>query len=526
MRKFIENLKLSKIILVTLLFFPFLGSFILLFRRIANNLGLYLVPLIFVSMFFSLLFLVVYKANYFKRIFQYKKRRLLINILTGVFLFIVAFVFRLYLIKIFPSPPASDSFLAFEIAKKWVDGPSSSYQHFFFQHWGIYALALSKGFLLFGKSLLVAKTISVLAGSLSAVIIYAAVLKSTKKYGLALISGLLLAMWPSFALYSNFLSGEHCFILFFSLSLLSLAYTISYLKDGKKNNFYLWVVIFSISLAIGNVFKEMTIITIPASILVFNWLLSEKTLSPAKFKQRLATKMGVFFVIIFCSFFVTSLSNLAVSYYAKGPINKHKTGFFIATGLNLENAGRYNSKIADEYTAPLLNALDKGYLSDKVYKVSNDAMMNKALQNASIEIKSLPKLFLQKFNTVWSNESEINNWNYDNYTLTKSSPDKESLRSYMARLETFNRYSNVFLFFIVLLSMLGTVEILRSSKDLLTPTIYFSTLTIIGFSCALLIIEVLTRYRSVLYPAIAIMATYGFMALQKRGKLLSKNKLG
>ncbi|MEI7615181.1 MAG: hypothetical protein WCJ54_00600, partial [Actinomycetota bacterium] len=212
------------VILTTLSVFPLSVSFLFLGRKALINFLAYLPYLVIIILIFScFLLLIKYSKKIEKRI-NYTKNFLLINSLSGLGLVLLTILIRYALIYYFPAPAASDSLLALQIAGKWILGPVLSPQHFFFQHWGIYALALSKVFSVFGNSIFVAKSISACAAAITAVVTYFVLLKTTRKFGTALAGGLLISLWPSYALYVNFLSGEHLFIMFFSLAVLALVF--------------------------------------------------------------------------------------------------------------------------------------------------------------------------------------------------------------------------------------------------------------------------------------------------------------
>jgi hypothetical protein len=482
--------------------FPIIGSVILISRRIISNIYNY-APFIALGIFFFLLIsFFIFKIN---RTFVAKGR------LTGViFIFFLAFLFRYFLIDIFQTPPASDSLLAFDMAKKWVDGPNYSFQHFFAQHWGIYTLVLAKTFSFFGEYILTAKIINTLAASIASVIVYLFLHRITGRNIWSLLGGVLMALWPSYALYANILTGEHIFILFFILALLILTYADGALnlKNGSIKEYYMYIFLFSLSIGLANIFKETTVITVPATLGALSLLIFKSKWEGGITKASILTLTMLILFITTAS--VTQISDTLVSKYAMGPIDKYKTGYFIATGLNIENRGRYNEKIVNLYREPILEAINLGVLDENVYKESDRKAKSYALKTAIREFKNLPKLFIHKFNTVWSNEDEINNRNVDNYQILNMSPDHSTLDSLLKKTKNINYASNLYFLTIMIFSGFGALYLLKGKA--FQPSTYLAALTIFGYSLALMIIEVQTHYRSILYPLFTIFAALGSMA--------------
>ena len=76
-------------------------------------------------------------------------------------------------------------------------------------------------------------------------------------------------------------------------------------------------------------------------------------------------------------------------------------------------------------------------------------------------------------------------------------------------INKLNLLSNAFFLLVMMFATLGAGFILWKGNTNLTPDLYFSAILCLGFATVLLLIEILTRYRSILYPAITIQATYG-----------------
>lgn len=475
----------TKALGILLLIFPLGLSFLLVLRKLFK-----VSPLISLSLFVLFLGLFILIISKVKFSLNSKKTNLFMLI---VLVFLTVF-FRLEAIDTFQTPASADFYLAFEAATKWLSGPNFSPQHFFFPHWGIYAVFLSKA-LLFGKTIYVAKVLNILAATISVLAVYFALKKSTGKTNLAFTGGLILAIWPSYVAYTNILSGENLFITFFSLALLALAYYFSS-KPHKKQ--YLAIFVFAIFLALANIFKETTIVTIPIALFVFSFSYLLESLKPKELFNKIAI---TFSLLILASVIVTSASHKIVSYYAKGPANNSKTAYFIATGLSFQTNGRYNREIAKKYTDPLNQAVQEKNINQAVYKKSDNKIKNELITSLKQNYAELPKLFINKFYSVWASEEEINNWLYESY-----GPSPPSIVA--SNVKTLNVVSNAFFAVIILSSLFGTTQLLRE-KSKINSVYFFSSLFTLGFALALLIIEMLTRYRTILYPALAIQAAFG-----------------
>jgi hypothetical protein len=282
---------------------------------------------------------------------------------------------------------------------------------------------------------------------------------------------------------------------------------------------YYWLVlVYSVCLSLGNIYKEMGIITLPASVLVFIYIIWTQKI---RIKQK--TKFFVFsvLILIISTLVIGKVSDSLVSYYAKGPVDHYKTGYFIATGLSFETNGRYNPQVASNFLSPLKAAVANGSVGDSVYKQADKAVLEAGLEKVRQSPSNLPKLFASKFNTVWSNDNEINNWNYDNYILTSALPPNETLAQLKSDLGRFNLMSNAYLLFVIALAFVGSLFIALDKKTEPDAATLVSALVIFGFAGALLIIEVLTRYRSILYPSLCLLAIYGLVFVVKNLQLRS-----
>lgn len=493
MTKFLNKnlLRLKGLLIFTTALFPFTIAALLLLRRFGKNIPDNLPYLLLILVFFAGLIFIISIFRKFKNI-PTKYRYL--GILA--FLALATIVPRLWAIGFFQTPPASDFYVAFKVAKEWASGPSLSPQHFFFQHWGVYTLFLAKSFILFGKTLFVARALNIFAAVVTTFALFFVVKKITGKTEIGFTGATVLALWPSYVAYSNILSGEHLFIMFFTLSLLPLSCAIGKEKPNYKN-----ILLFGVLLALANLFKETNIITLPISLFVF-----AIRLLPIQDLKKYLLRLAIIMLIIFsASTAVTIIAHHAVSIYAKGPINYHKTGYFFATGLNFETSGRYNERIANKYVDPLKKALEEGILTDEAYKKSDQELTQATIENVKENKQLLPALFVKKIYTVWSSEEEINNWHYESFQLMGVETDLDNLKE---GTKKYNLLSNSYFFTMCLFALLGLWSLFKSKENQNSVTL-FTVLFILGFSTALIFIEVLTRYRSILYPSIAILAAYG-----------------
>lgn len=492
MTKFLnKNLPhLERLLIFIAALFPFTITALLLLRRFGKNIPDNLPYLLLSFLFFLGL---VFIARNFNKLEKIPSKYRYFGIIT--FLAFATILPRLWAIDFFQTPPASDFYVAFKVAKEWTSGPSLSPQHFFFQHWGVYTLFLAKSFILFGKTLFVAKALNIFTAVVTTFALFFVLKKITGKTEIGFVGATVLALWPSYVAYSNILSGEHLFIMFFTLALLPLTTAI---EKGKPN--YKKILLFGVLLTLANLFKETNIITLPISLFVF----ASQLLPVRNLKQYLLRLTLIMLIVFFTSAAVTKIAHGAVSIYAKGPINYYKTGYFFATGLNFETGGRYDEKTANKYVDPLKKALGEGSLTDEVYKKSDQELTQATIENIKENKNLLPMLFVKKIYTVWSSEEEINNWHYESFQLMGVETDLENLREGTRK---YNLLSNSYFFFICIFTLLGLRSLFKSKEG--NSVILFTVLFILGFSTALTFIEVLTRYRSILYPVIAILTAVG-----------------
>ncbi len=506
------NKKVKSIIFALSIVFPFGLSTVLLGRRVfVKEMPSSFLPLVIILFFFLFLLTLQLKSEAILKRVKYEKRKVFIIASSVLLIILITFIWRLILIKFFKTPPVTEFGIAFDMAKKWINGPSISPEHLFSPRWGIYTFVLSK-FLLLGSTLFIAKLSSVLAAAISAVFVFLCLLKSTKKFLLAFNGGLIMALWPSFAIYSNILSSEHFFIMFFSISLFCLVMAISYYRNHPKL-FFFFVLLFGISLSFANSFKDITIISIPAAVIVFAYFTSNRSGQTKKYFRDLAI---IVFILLLSMFSVGLIRNSLVSYYAIGPVNTSSSlGYFLATGLNLENAGRYNPTIGEPYVQKLRDDLHNNTLDKADYERADQKLIDYAIQEAKNNYEQYPILFIKKFYTVWSNEDEINNLNYDAYTLSKTAPEHMTLDYLKTTTNKINLFSNSYFMFLAIFSTFCALFIFIKKTKALTPELYLSSIICVGFAAILIVMEVLTRYRSILYPAITIQATFGLYFLSE-----------
>ncbi len=414
-----------------------------------------------------------------------------------------------YIIFVLKTPLVVEPLYSFEYAKHWLQsGPSVTPHALIFSHWGIFGLLLLVAFKFFGSKVALVKLLGLVAIALPSVL-FSILLEIKGKKSLVSPLIFILALYPTYILYSNFPGTDSLII-----GLISCAVLLLFLiqRSAQTKVLILEVLVLALVLALSNLFKQTAIILVP----IFIIIVLRKLIVENKLKLFLPV-IGAFFIV----FMLVPLPIYALlGFYARGPVNKSILAYTLATGLNPRGDGLITYNYYYPYYERLSKEALEGTLTDGSYK-REDARFISLLEENIAKQQGYPKLFLDKFNMMWSNDDPINNmslYSKEFYTLPKLPPflDQDVVK-------------NLSKAFFLAISFLYSMNILRMLKERDESAdnvfiVFFTTL----MALVLLLVESQPRYRVIVIPLVAYGAVGGLGYLEYWGSLIfnkSRNRI-
>lgn len=415
----------------------------------------------------------------------------------------ISIIVRLWSVRWLQLTPISDLEVTFNAALSWGNGPVATLHSFVFLHWGMYALLLRDVFLFVSPTVQNAQILNIFATVISLVSVAIIGLLSGKKRSVLGVL-LLMAIYPTYLFYINFLSGELIFTALFSLAMLSLLLLQKYSKN--RLYFSLFLISFIALIVASAQFKQMQVLLYPISIFC---ILCVIRLSKTDYIYRIAIS---FVAILTLPLLIAGIFENRLQYYAQGPVNHHVSSLFLASGLSTETQGQLNAKYVNQYLTPVKNAYEANKLNESVYKKQN-AEMTKIALNEFKDFAALPALVQAKIESIWKSDQGVYFW------------------FFTARTELVDKYQSSFVyiangFFLTLFLLF----VLNAARSLLKKEYNLVNLFCIAFICLYfvlsLLIEAQTRYRIILVPALAICAINGLPTLTRIYADLKKFTIG
>lgn len=407
-------------------------------------------------------------------------------------LIVTGYIFRVLVVKLFNTPLVVEPLYSYVYATNWIAGWFVAPHALIWSHWGVYGLLLRYYMKVFGTSLPVVKSLPMLLFLGFIVLVPLTVWLKNKFSILPLV--FLLSFYPAIVLYSNFPSGDIIFVGLMGLTLLLLYWTI---EKSTTLSYWFWISFLSISMSFMNLFKEMSIITVPlVVVLLFIKLLERK---------KAIRIIPTLFVIVFWTTLISSTVYSKLEYFAQGPVNQNKTGYFLATGLNQKTFGQFVPAFYRGYYGGLESKIYLGTISRSDYKNYDNKMANIAIKEVTSN-SSIVSFFTRKFNTIWESDDALNRMS-----------SFDSLRGTGAAVLKYeNKINAVSSAFYLVVSILLAIDIVfaikRGEKDMVNLfAIYFSAI----FTLALFFIEGSPRYRIVAMPTMIVGAAYGLQYLSE-----------
>jgi len=379
-----------------------------------------------------------------------------------------------------------------------------------FPNWALYVKLIHCLNVHFGAVPLTGIMWNVIASTASVVMVYLIVLLASQKNALAILSALLFSINPFYLYYEILLSPDFTFI-FLCLGALMI-FVLSW-RFSKK--WWLRVpaaLLFGMTLAFSSFFKSIDKVLIIALAIVFilQWIARGKI---SKDRVMKWAAIAVAFVIGYSG--MMSYSYNYIDNYVGGNSNRDVSPYFINVGLNAEHGGQWSQEVLDVYLG-LIREYDYDFelVNEKMNEHLDGVIEEQNRLVTSGEEPDLWKDFMEyKFRKAWGNNEGIR---FIMNTINQENP-LAGMAFYEAYLPVIQAYTVVTGF----LMFLGGVGALITRER---ETVMVAALMVFGFALLLLLSEVQPRYKSVVYPFMAVVAAYGiYCVIQPVWLLINKN---
>lgn len=353
------------------------------------------------------------------------------------------------------------------------------------------SLVLSFVYRIFGVSTTVAKSFLVFLSVLTTGLVY---LASRKIAGIkaGFFAAFIYATLPSLICFTGVLTGDHLALPFLALAVLMQA---SLFKANPSNPYYVLAGYAACGFAIGFVewFRPFGLILLLAVLIsMFIFQLQRSTF------LHLILSLSVLVVSYFT---VSELAGVVIRnvFHAHMFSMSQKIGSYLLVGLNPDSRGRVT--LEDGIT---IGETYQRYGND--YVAINRSLIQTAF--ARLDAEKLAKLFIQKFNVMWSNRIEL----FD-YALFGS--NDQEIVYLMADFEAL-------LFLALTLFIL--ISAIKSFYWGSHPAIFTMQLFLLGFALLVLLFEAQNRYVVVALPYLVMLGALGVNDVLLTEKSLPQQK--
>lgn len=384
--------------------------------------------------------------------------------------------------------------------------------------WFMYSRVL-RAMHLISSSIVMPRILNALMHTFTVVVLYYIILICSNNFQMATLISCIYMLWPSHLFYLIVYTPEHLNIFFSILAVLLflLAYnkldvSTPSLKPYLKK--FLFFVLSALALSLANAFKSIGIVYIIA-LLILVLVGNINAIKPRGSKGIMAVikhKFTIGLIVFFISYFLfTQLLFLFMDFSLGVPVNRSTSSYFITTGLNKDSGGTYNVKIGEKYTKYTIeNNYDYGTTNKQMWK---DFFSNKEnLESLDLEF------FAKKFMIAWRSIGYL--------FLTNSHMQPEGENTQILNRDYWNAgvypIAQVFYVFVAIGLVAGAMYAWKKDER---TVIFYSCLVIFGFALLLLLSEVQTRYKCVVYPYMAIVSGYGIYNILMRLKCKFKSLL-
>ena len=190
--------------------------------------------------------------------------------------------------------------------------------------------------------------------------------------------------------------------------------------------------------------------------------------------------------------------------YVSGNSNRDVSPYFLNVGLNEKHGGQWSQEVLDVYL-DLIREYDYDFdvINEKMNEHLDEVIAEQNRQVTSGEHPDLWKDFMEhKFRKAWGNNEGLR---FVMNTIHEDNP--------LAGMAFYEEYLPVVQAFTVVtgfLMFLGGIGALITRER---ETVMVAALMVFGFALLLLLSEVQPRYKTVVYPFMAVVAAYGIYCI-------------
>ena len=428
---------------------------------------------------------------------------------------------RLYYIKSYPVGMESDYKFYYDVAIMIKDGTLTTLSNneyiSLFPHTYGYCYILSLVMRVFGTDPSICYYANIVFAAITALFCYGIGRRIAGR--VAGISALAISFfWPSQILFSNINGAEAAFTCFLYGAAYLCLMSMQIKEDTKlgTSRIILRHVICGILIALSSAIRPMGLVLLIAFViclLSMNKKLTYKSIMDVSLKTILLSKGFLRAIFVLLGYFIASqlISAGVAQAIEKDIASGGAMGYSLMVGTNIASDGGYSEETR--------KFLDEAYKETESANAANHASMEVAIEQIKENPIGILELFAKKFYLVWSNDDYATTTNIvtmNNQLLL--TPDVESLFYDLADL------NNVFYLFVVFLSAIGVIFLLRKDNEASLFAIFF-----IGTIALFLLVEMQNRYHYFALQSLAILAAGGigftYEFYRQRSELRISNKL-
>lgn len=362
------------------------------------------------------------------------------------------------------------------------DGPFDSVNYTIFPSWLFYSVYLQVLKIMFGNNEIFPILFNCILNTTCVILLYK-IVKKTGNSQLALLSGILLGIWPSRLGWNIVLSPDLLNQLFI---MLGLYFFVEYLYINSKKDYISFSLVGG-CLAIGGWFKNTGIIMLIAFV-IFMFL---EVLRSKEYKKVL--KQGI---ILLASFIIIQNVIWGGLCIINGRVvDKNPMPHYLYVGLSKEGNGGWFEN-CDLYSR---TSIENKFNYSKSRKIVYEKLKQKLYEDNNLNAN----FFKNKIKCAFASEGETLFWM--NMTMKEGNLiDKNNIWNLVPIYDSY--------YIIILVGIL--IASINSLYKFNTLN-FISSLYIYGFYIILIVLEVQQRYKMILYPFMIILSGYGYIELVK-----------
>lgn len=401
---------------------------------------------------------------------------------------------RLGLMLILSTNPASDfldtHLFAIDILNN--QGASKIYSYTFMpytSYLNMMSITLSLFYRIFGADIKIAKLIMVAFSGLTAGVIYAIGKDVSGKKSIGLASAFLFSAFPSMVSYTGVISSEHIALLVLCIILFLYARFTKTPAVGWKKNFLNYFLL-------GGTIGLLDWYRPFGYVILFAIIISELVdyLQIPKIKFDWLWRLGRV-VILYCAFALVGTLGVVIPEKLFGvqfPNTNQSLGAKLYVGLDPDAVG----KLTDNNEG-MTNYVYGQYQND--FHGANRELIRMAIDRAILNLNKMPNMLTQKFVRIWENNQGLFFW-------SSFGSDDYQLLQYLSLIDSW-----YYLLLMVLVSLSTLFYIIGHKHS--SGAIFVMQLFVLGFAILTELTEAQNRYRSILFPFLAILAALGLESL-------------